>query len=421
MIPKGWDEQQLSYLFQRSGYCKDGDWIESKDQDPAGDVRLVQLADIGDGTFINKSSRYLTSSKAVQLKCTFLQSGDILVARMPEPLGRACIFPDIQQDAVTAVDVCILRPDSDFDTKWLMYALNNPVFRKEIYGKATGTTRTRISRKNLLSIGLLLPPFHEQKRIAEILTSVDDAIQATEKVIEQTKKVKQGLLQELLTRGIGHTKFKMTEIGEIPESWEVGRLGDFADFKNGLNFSQKNYGTGLKVIGVSDFKDNTYPKYSELSQINPEGVLRAGDLLKENDFVFVRSNGNRELIGRSLFIKGLGKQKVSFSGFTIRCRLISDTDLSHPFLRHLFKSNMIRKALSKDGTGTNISNLNQSILANLLFPMSAKPEQLRITDILDSIEEKLDQNIKTLDNQKTLKSGLMQDLLTGRVRVGGTP
>jgi type I restriction enzyme S subunit len=130
---------------------------------------------------------------------------------MPEPLGRACIFPGVGQKAVTVVDVCILKLDPNFDSKWLMFALNNPIFRNVIYSKATGTTRVRISKKNLQSIEILLPPLSEQKRIAEILTSVDDAIQATEKVISQTKRVKQGLLQELFTRGIGHSKFKKTE------------------------------------------------------------------------------------------------------------------------------------------------------------------------------------------------------------------
>ncbi|ANO14592.1 hypothetical protein BAB77_12585 [Mycobacteroides abscessus] len=102
------DEVALADLLS-DGLFVDGDWVESKDQDPDGDVRLIQLADVGDGVFRDRSSRFLTSEKAKELRCTFLEPGDVLVARMPEPLGRACIFPGVGQPAVTAVDVCIIR------------------------------------------------------------------------------------------------------------------------------------------------------------------------------------------------------------------------------------------------------------------------------------------------------------------------
>src|SRR4051812_29891436 len=91
--PIGWVQAHIGDLISRDGLFTDGDWVESKDQDPEGDVRLIQLADVGDGVYLNKSSRFLTSEKARELRCTFLNAGDLLVARMPDPLGRACIFP----------------------------------------------------------------------------------------------------------------------------------------------------------------------------------------------------------------------------------------------------------------------------------------------------------------------------------------
>lgn len=148
----------------------DGDWVESKDQDPDGDVRLVQLADVGDGVYIDKSFRFLTSARARELRCTFLQSGDVLVARMPDPLGRACIFPGDSKPSVTVVDVCIIRPNHDHhDARWLMHCLNAPASRSQIASFATGTTRSRISRSNLAKIKIPLPPLAEQRRIAGIL------------------------------------------------------------------------------------------------------------------------------------------------------------------------------------------------------------------------------------------------------------
>lgn len=111
----------LAEAFKTAPVFVDGNWIESKDQDPDGEVRLVQLADIGIGRFLDKSRRYLTADTAQRLGCTFLESGDVLIARMPDPIGRACIFPGVRQPAVTAVDVCIVRTDPlVLDSKYLV-------------------------------------------------------------------------------------------------------------------------------------------------------------------------------------------------------------------------------------------------------------------------------------------------------------
>jgi type I restriction enzyme S subunit len=148
----------------------DGDWIESKDQDPDGDVRLIQLADIGTGSFINKSRRFLTAENARRLGCTFLESGDVLIARMPDPIGRACIFPGVGQPAVTAVDVCIVRANPEvIDSRYLVHFMNSADALHQVSSKASGSTRQRISRSNLGTIEIPLPPLEEQRRIAAIL------------------------------------------------------------------------------------------------------------------------------------------------------------------------------------------------------------------------------------------------------------
>ena len=165
----------LSESLKSAQVFVDGDWVESKDQDPDGDVRLVQLADVGDGVYLDKSSRFLTSTKAKELRCTFLEAGDILVARMPDPLGRACIFPGDERACVTVVDVCIIRPDPEIhDPRWLMHCLNSSGARNQIAGYATGTTRSRISRSNLGKVKVPLPSAEEQRRIAEVLDRADE-------------------------------------------------------------------------------------------------------------------------------------------------------------------------------------------------------------------------------------------------------
>jgi type I restriction enzyme S subunit len=177
----------------------DGDWVESKDQDPDGDVRLIQLADVGDGEYRNKSRRFLTRLKATELCCTFLQAGDILVARMPEPLGRAGVFPGDSRPSITAVDVCIIRPrPGTVSTSWLLYAINSPQIREAISQYEMGTTRKRISRSNLARIAFPVPPLAEQMRIAAaveaLLARVNAARQRLAKVPAILKRFRQSVL-----------------------------------------------------------------------------------------------------------------------------------------------------------------------------------------------------------------------------------
>lgn len=199
MLSEGWATGTLKDLIGHGGILIDGDWIESKDQDPNGDIRLIQLADIGDGIYKNKSSRFLTLEKAKELACTFLKPGDVLIARMPEPLGRACIFPGDPKPAVTAVDICIVRTGEDGGNhKWIMYIINSPAVRRRIEALQRGTTRKRISRRNLVSLILPIPPLNEQNRIVakveELLVRVNTIKDRLAKVSLILKRFRQAVL-----------------------------------------------------------------------------------------------------------------------------------------------------------------------------------------------------------------------------------
>jgi type I restriction enzyme S subunit len=158
-LPRGWARARIGALISSDGIFVDGDWVETKNQDPEGDIRLIQLADVGDGVYLDKSSRFLTTVKAQELRCSFLAPGDVLIARMPDPLGRACIFPGDRRRAVTVVDVCIVRTGLlGADHRWLVYFINSPQFRMEVSALQSGSTRKRISRGNLSTLDLPVPP-----------------------------------------------------------------------------------------------------------------------------------------------------------------------------------------------------------------------------------------------------------------------
>lgn len=174
-----WRQAALRELIGDQGLFSDGDWVESKDQDPAGGIRLIQLADIGDGSFVDKSRRFVNQAAFDRLHCTALQPGDVLVARMPDPLGRACVLPDLGYQCITVVDVAILRPKNTAVVPvWLVTALNAPDVRAEMRSLASGTTRQRISRRKLADLMLRVPPVSEQeeivRRTAALFAYADD-------------------------------------------------------------------------------------------------------------------------------------------------------------------------------------------------------------------------------------------------------
>lgn len=195
-----WGAARLAELVGPDGLISDGDWVESKDQDPDGDVRLIQLADVGDGVFRDRSQRFMTLQKAAALRCTFLVEGDLLIARMPDPLGRGCILPHVTRPCVTVVDVAIVRPGAaSVSPRWLMHAFNSPYTRQVIAGQQSGSTRGRISKSKLLEIELPIPPRPEQDRIADALddhfTRLDAAEAALRQAHARLKRFRASVLQ----------------------------------------------------------------------------------------------------------------------------------------------------------------------------------------------------------------------------------
>ena len=189
-----WPLVSLLELTRPDGLLTDGDWVESKDQDPSGTNRLIQLADVGDGLFLNRSSRHLNNEQFNRLQCTALEPNDVLVSRMADPLGRACLFPGLPQRSATVVDVAIIRPSSaKADPRWLTYAINAPATRAAIQAEASGTTRARVSRSRLAEIEVPTPPLHEQRRIVAKL----DALRARSRRAKEALGAVPALLDRL--------------------------------------------------------------------------------------------------------------------------------------------------------------------------------------------------------------------------------
>ena len=193
-----WIETTLGEICT-DGLFADGDWVESKDQDPEGDYRLLQLADIGDGTFLNKSDRWMNREQFNRLGCTKLEVNDVLIARMPDPIGRACLFPEGLPTCATVVDVAIVRTGNETLQKFLTLLINSSDFRTEAFSLLTGTTRQRISRGNLAKIAFAIPPTAKQLEIVNLISSFDAEIAKSARVIDEAKQLRSGLLSDLLS------------------------------------------------------------------------------------------------------------------------------------------------------------------------------------------------------------------------------
>ena len=174
------------------------------------------------------------------------------------------------------------------------------------------------------------------------------------------------------------------------KQWQTRRLGELAEFRNGVNYDKRNFGRGVKIVGVRDFQDYIKPNWTQLDEINPRGVVAEGDVLQHDDILFVRSNGNRDLIGRSLYIDN-PTEEVTHSAFTIRLRFISN-DVYPRFYAYLFRTPFIRKSLTASGSGTNISNLNQMILSQLQVPQPPLSVQHKVAAILSAYDDLIENN-----------------------------
>ena len=176
--------------------------------------------------------------------------------------------------------------------------------------------------------------------------------------------------------------------------WEKVKLGDIATFSNGIIFNKTAYAKGIKLIGVSNFGDRFYPDYSQLQEVKKD-IVRLEDCLRNGDIVFVRSNGNKELVGRCMLVKN-PTERVTYSGFCIRARL-NDTDRYDPvYFTYYFKSKAFRRAVSGTAVGANIQNLSQARLSNHECRIPSIEVQHRIADILSAYDNLIENNQKQI-------------------------
>ena len=380
----------ISELTSKDGLFCDGDWIEKKDQCPNGNVRLIQLADIGVCEFKNKSSRYVTEETANRLRCAYLHKGDILIARLPDPLGRACIFP-FDGKYITAVDVAILRiRRDDVDTRYMMYMINSPMFRKQIKQYETGTTRKRISRTNLEKICFSLPRIEEQERIVahieKLFSQLDSGVETLKKTKQQVDVYRQAVLKEAFG-SVSQT----IPFGEITDA----RLGKMLD-------KEKNIGVPKPYLRNINVRWFSFDLADMLEMPFEEKETEKYSIVKGDLVICEGGEPGRCAVWES-------EDNVYYQKALHRVRVIDD---SNPYfymyyLWHAAKSGK----LSPYYTGTGIKHLTGQSLARLPVPSIERSKQDAIVEYIEMQIDKSNRIETTIDESLSQAEAMKQSIL----------
>ena len=306
---------------------------------------------------------------------------------------------------------------NDLYKRYLFYSLNSNYIKSNIDKVTVGSSQKTLSLNNINEFVIAIPPLQEQQKIASILSTVDEQIDNVDALIEKNKELKKGLMQTLLTKGIGHTKFKKTEIGEIPEGWKIIKFFDFVektvDFRGrtpkklGLDWGdgdiQALSANNVKM-GKIDFSLECYLASEELYK-----NWMSGCELKKNDIIMTMEAplGNVALVP--------DERKYILSQRVIALK--TKDYINNEFMKYMLMSEKIQNQLEKLSTGTTAKGINQKNLSKVCVLIPSLKEQEKIASILSSVDEKIEEYENKKEKLEELKKGLMQQLLTGKIRV----
>jgi len=295
-------------------------------------------------------------------------------------------------------------------TKYLFYTLIEDI-EKIDYNFFSGSGLKHLQKDDFKNILLPLPPLPEQRKIAQILETVDNAIEKTEKIIEKYKRIKQGLMQDLLTKGIDEKgnirsekthKFKDSPLGRIPEEWEVVRLGEVGEIIMGQSPASalvNQEGNGIPFLQGSAEFGAKYP-------LPKNWIVKPLKLAPKNSILIsIRAPVGDLNIADNVYCIGRGLAAIKVNNSKANNFFIW-------FVLHLFSDRLV-----KISQGSTFEAIGHNELNNFLIPLPPLSEQKRIAEILSQIDQAIEKEEKYKQKLERLKKGLMEDLLTGKVRV----
>ncbi len=406
IIPDKWKLHRLDEVFQiaRGGsprpiidYITDGEgynWIK-----------------IGDTKNVDKYI-YKTKQKILKegLKKSLLVKEDDFILSNSMSFGKPYIMKT--EGCIHDGWLLLRKLKEDISVDFMYYVLSSDFIKTQFISKAAGSTVQNLNIKLVETVKALIPPLPEQQKIAEILSTVDAKIEVIDQQITETQELKKGLMQRLLTKGIGHTEFKDSHLGQIPKSWEVVELSEIAKCTVGIATSTTHAycENGVLLLRNQNIKDGKIV-LKDVLYITPEfDELNKSKRLREDDIITVRTGypGISAVVPKEL--------EGSQSFTTLIIRIESEKILSK-FLCYYINSEKGKSFFHSNQAGGGQQNVGSKTLESMKIIVPKISEQNQIIDILISIDDKLEVLSEKKTHYQELKQGLMQQLLTGKIRV----
>ena len=355
---------------------------------------MLSSKNIDDDFITLDSPRFLSYSDYIaENKRTTVSEGDLLMT-IVGTIGRVSIVPAGLNGICLQRSVAVIKPNKEIiNNRYLMYQLQNmrPFLEKE----ARGVAQKGIYLKQVSQLDIKLPELEHQMQIVKVLDKVSKLIFLRRQQLAKMDELVKARFVEMFGEPV-----------QNPNCWKTENLLDLGYCKNGMNFHRDDCGTEIHCLGVGDFKNHsTIRDVGSLPFISLNELPTSEYLLQDGDIVFVRSNGNKELVGRCLAIYP-AKIPVTYSGFCIRYRLTSNK-ITVSYLLRVLKADSVRKKMT--GRGANIQNLNQQILAQLVVPIPPLSLQNQFAAFVERVDQQKQTVQQSLEKLELMKKALMQE------------
>ena len=356
-----------------------------------------------------------------------LEVGDVIITKdseTPDDIGVPAVVREEIPDLVCGYHLAILRPvKSALDGEYLNYALGMENAKRQFQMYANGITRFGLRAGDIKRVGILLPPLPDQRKIAAILSSVDDAIEKTQAVIDQVQVVKRGLTRELLTWGLPgrHTRLKQTPIGSVPEEWQVLPAIEvlYAKPRNGRSPRARSKPPGVATFSIAAVRDGQVDIFSNLKYVDLTEEEAKPFRVHHGDMLVVRGNANEALLGRCGIVTKFPPGCIYPD---LLMRLTPNESADPRWLAYLWNSDMVHNQLrAKAKTTSGTLKVNQHDVSTVLLPRPKLEEQLEIVRIAEALDSSYSMNREVLAAYRHFRENLMSVLLTGELRVTPDP
>jgi type I restriction enzyme S subunit len=420
LVPEGWESKQLIECSFNG--ISNGVFCDPKNV--GSGYKLINVYDMyqGYGVNVNLTRRLqLTEKEFLNNKVKY---GDVFFTRSSLKLeGIAYCNINLSHDDDITYDghLMKIRPNTELvNAEYLARYCLSDFARTYFMSTAKHSTMTTIAQADIAPLQVLLPPLPEQQKIAQILTSVDEVIEKTQAQIDKLKDLKTGMMQELLTKGIGHLEFKDSAVGRIPVGWEVETIED-------LNISVLDGDRGKEYPKEKDFFQHEHCLFLSAKNVTKKGfrfdvsmfitekkdnAMRKGKL-KRGDIVIT----TRGTLGNIAYFNA----EIPFENVRINSGMAiirnDKTAVSTEFLNILLHSPLVNEQTELLAFGSAIPQLTIGLLKNLNIPVPSIEEQNKISAMINVVSHKIILIESKLTSLKNTKKALMQDLLTGKVRV----